>query len=134
MPIDPRARAILDQQAAAGIPPAHQLSVADARAALVARRAQTAGAPEPVERVEERSIPGPAGQIRVRAYWPRADSPLPVLVYFHGGGWVLGNLDTHDPVCRGLANAGGCLVVSVDYRVAPEHPFPAAAEDAYAAA
>ncbi len=81
-------------------------------------------------------MPGPAGALGLRIYTPvEAGGPgaLPVLVFFHGGGWVVGNLDTHDGLCRRLANAAGCLVVSVDYRLAPEARFPAAVDDAYAA-
>jgi acetyl esterase len=78
-------------------------------------------------------VPGPAGEIPVRIYTPEGGTLLPILVYFHGGGWVIGSLETHDGLCRMLANRAGCVVVSVDYRLAPEHPYPAAAEDAYAA-
>ena len=132
MPLDPQARALLDQMEAMGMPPLDALPVPEARAAIMALAA-TAGEPEPVARVENRTVPGPQGDIPVRIYVPAAVGPLPLLVYYHGGGWVIGNLDTHDGVCRQLANAVGCVVVSVDYRLAPEHPFPAAAEDAYAA-
>jgi acetyl esterase len=91
--------------------------------------------PEPVARVENRFVPGPAGALPVRIYWPHElpDEPLPALVYFHGGGFVICDLDSHDPTCRAITNSVGCVVVSVDYRLAPEHKFPAAAEDAYAA-
>jgi acetyl esterase len=78
-------------------------------------------------------IPGPGGEIPVRIYRPSDDDRLPALVYFHGGGWVLGNLDSHDATCRLLTNGAQCVVISVDYRLAPEHKFPAAADDAYAA-
>jgi acetyl esterase len=132
MPLDPQARALLDQMTAMGLPPFHQQTVAEARDAIVAFAA-AAGEPEAVSGVDDRTIPGPQGTIPVRIYTPDAPGPLAVLVYFHGGGWVIGNLDSHDGVCRLLANAARCLVVSVDYRLAPEHPFPAAAEDAYAA-
>jgi acetyl esterase len=87
----------------------------------------------PVGRVDERTIPGPGGEIRVRLYAPESRERLPVLVYFHGGGWVVGSLDSHDGVARHLARFGGCVVVSVDYRLGPEHRFPAAVEDAWAA-
>ena len=89
--------------------------------------------PEQVARVENRTIPGPAGEIPVRIYTPQGSGPFPALVFFHGGGWVICNLDTHDGTCRSLANGAGCVVVSVDYRLAPEHKFPAAPEDCYAA-
>jgi acetyl esterase len=86
-----------------------------------------------VERFEDRSIDGPAGPIPVRIYWPRQSKPLGVLVYFHGGGFVAGGLDTVDGVCRTLVDGANCIAVSVDYRLAPEHKFPAGVEDAYAA-
>jgi acetyl esterase/lipase len=87
-----------------------------------------------VERVEELTIPGPGGAIRARLYVPEgAPAARPLLVYLHGGGWVVCDLDTHDNLCRFLARESGALVLSVDYRLAPEHPFPAAVEDALAA-
>ncbi len=90
---------------------------------------------QPIGKVEDRTIPGPVGDIPLRLYTPVAagSEALPVLVYFHGGGWVIGDLETHDALCRTLANESGCKVVAVDYRLAPEHHFPAAAEDAFAA-
>lgn len=87
---------------------------------------------ESVARVEELRVPSADGDVGVRAYWPHADGPLPALVMLHGGGWFQGSLDHCDGLCRGLANGAGCVVLSVDYRLAPEHPFPAALEDAYA--
>ena len=91
--------------------------------------------PIPMARVEEVAIPGPAGEIAARLYVPASDGsdPPPLLVYFHGGGWVIGDLETHDSPCRFLAANAGVQVLAVDYRLAPEHPFPAAAEDAFAA-
>ena len=90
--------------------------------------------PIPMARVEAVAIPGPAGTIEARLYLPAgADEPSPLLVYFHGGGWVIGGLDTHDDPCRFLASHAGVRLLAVDYRLAPEHPFPAAAEDALAA-
>jgi acetyl esterase len=91
------------------------------------------GEPETVGNVEDREIPGPEGNIPVRIYTPEGNGPFPVLVFFHGGGWVIGNIETHDVVCRSLTNQAGCITVSVDYRLAPEHKFPAAPEDCYAA-
>ena len=134
MPLDPQAQAVLEQMADAGLPPLGSVSVEETRQGMVA--ATAAGEePEPVAKVEDRSVPGPGpgGQIPVRIYTPQGSGPFPVLVYFHGGGWVIGNVDTHDPTCRTLTNAAGCVVVSVDYRLAPEHKFPAAVDDCYAA-
>ena len=91
------------------------------------------GTPVPVAAVEDRQIPGPAGNIPIRIYTPQGSAPFPVLVFFHTGGWQNGNLDSQDPLCRSLTNATGCIGVSVDYRLAPEHPFPAGLQDSYAA-
>jgi len=132
MPLDPQAKAVLDQFASMGGQQLHEMSVAQARE-LILGMVALAGEPESIARIENRTVPGPAGEIPVRIYTPVGTAPFPVLVYFHGGGWVIGNLDTHDGICRSLANRVGCLVVSVDYRLAPEHPFPAAPEDCYAA-
>jgi len=117
---------------AAGGKPIEQLPVNEARSVPLAL-IELGGPAEPVAHVEDRTIPGPAQPIPIRLYRPRADEPLPVLVFFHGGGFVICNVDTHDRQCRALANASGCAIVSVDYRLAPEHRFPAAPEDAYAA-
>ena len=133
MALDPQARAVLDQMTAMGGPPINQMSVNDARQ-QAANMTSMQGVPEEVAKVEDRALPGPAGDIRVRIYTPACAGPLPVLVYFHGGGWVIGDIESNDPVCRTLSNAAGCIVMSVDYRLAPEHPFPAAVEDAYYAA
>jgi len=131
MPLDPEAKALLEQMTAA-VRPFDELSVEEARAAIATLSA-AAGEGEAVARVENRAVPGPRGEIPVRVYTPEGPAPFPVLVYFHGGGWVIGNLETHDGLCRHLANAAGAVVASVDYRLAPEHPFPASGEDAYAA-
>jgi acetyl esterase len=92
----------------------------------------TLGGTVEVARVEDRTVPGPGGDIPVRLYSPAAEAVLPVVVYFHGGGWCIGNIASHDGVCRKLAAASGLTVISVDYRLAPEHTFPCAAEDCYA--
>ncbi len=132
MPLDSQAKAVLDEMVASGQPPLNELPVAEAREAL---RGVTAlgGAPEPVAEISDWRIPGPAGDIPIRIYTPTGEAPFPVLVFFHGGGWVLGDLETHDIFCRNLVNGAGCIVVAVDYRLAPEHKFPAAPEDCYAA-
>lgn len=132
MPLDPQAQALLEQLAASGAPPLHELSVAEARQVIVDLFG-IPGEPESVGKVTNRRIPEAAGDIPMRIYTPEGNGPFPILVYFHGGGWVIGNLDAYDPTCRALTNAAGCLVVSVDYRLAPEHKFPAAPEDCYAA-
>jgi len=129
--LDPDARMLLEQLGAL-VPPFNEVGVEGARAAL-ATLAGSAGDPEPIHRLEDRVATGPAGPIPIRIYTPETDGPLPMLVFFHGGGWVIGSIATHDGLCRQLANAVGCIVVSVDYRLAPEHAYPAAAEDAYAA-
>jgi acetyl esterase len=132
--LDPQARAVIERLAASGAPPLHTLTPDEARRAYRASRAALAAAPAYVEEIRELSIPGPAGPLRARLYRPGvAGSPPPGLVYFHGGGFIYGDLDTHDIVCRGVAQCAPCAVVSLDYRLAPEHRFPAAVEDAFAA-
>ncbi len=133
MPLDPEVSSFLEMVATAGLPPVNELPVPEARERIRRGAALFGGEPEPVAGVEDRTIPGPAGPISVRVYRPDREGALPALAYFHGGGWVVGDLDTHDVPCRALANRSGCAVVSVDYRLAPDHPFPAAVEDAWAA-
>lgn len=132
MGLDPQAKFILAQMEEAGAPPMHELSPEEARA--TSDFSALAGEPEEVARVENRTIPGPGGEIPVRIYTPEGQGPFSALVYYHGGGWVIGDLDTVDVPCRLLANRAHCVVISVDYRLAPEHKFPVAADDAYAAA
>ena len=131
MALHPQCKAFLDQMAASGGRPLHELSPAEARAN--AMPPELAGPEQPVHRIVNRRIPGDGGLIAVRAYYPRDAAQLPALMFFHGGGFVLGGLDGSDRTCRALANASGCVIISVDYRLAPEHPFPAAADDAFAA-
>jgi acetyl esterase len=112
------------------------MSVAEARAnARHEAKVTDAQPPIPMLRVQELEIPGPGGTILARLYVPGGlapDTPMPLTIFFHGGGWVIGDLDTHDGVCRFLAAAAGAAVLAIDYRLAPEHPFPAAVEDAWA--
>jgi acetyl esterase len=115
--------------AAAGGPGLNEIPLDEARK-VPYQMIELGGPEEPVARVDTRVIPGPV-EIPVRVYRPSLAADLPVLMYFHGGGFVICNLDSHDRECRSLANASGCVVVSVDYRLAPEHKFPAAVEDAY---
>lgn len=132
--LHPQARALLDLMIERGVPPTHTLSVAEARRFYLERRHVTQPEPPPIDTVQALTAEGPHGPIPLRLYrHGEGSSPRPVLVYFHGGGWVIGDLDTHDTLCRQLAIASGCVVVSVDYRMGPEHPFPAAVDDACAA-
>jgi acetyl esterase len=128
--LHPQVEALRREWLAAGMRPIHELSVAEARGS---EALPPESDPEPVAEVVERSVPGPDGDIRARFYFPGEDRPWPLLVYFFGGGWVLGSLDAVDSVCRRLANAVPCAVVSVGYRRAPEHRFPAGLEDCFAA-
>lgn len=131
MPLDPQVQVVLENMKKQGVPPLHTLSVESARTVNLS---SMAAQPEEVWKVDNRKILGPAGHIPVRVYRPQSKYPLPVLIYYHGGGWVVGDLDAADVLCRQLANGANVIVVSVDYRLAPEHRFPAAIEDAYAAA
>ena len=130
MPLDPQAQEVLDLTAALGLPPNHTLTPEEARANQLAR--PRAAGPE-LAKVEDRAIPGSGAQIPLRIYTPEGTGPFPVLSWFHGGGWVLGNLDTSDATARYLAVEAGCVVVSVDYRLAPEAKFPVPFDDCYAA-
>lgn len=134
MPLDPRVRRFLDVLAAGKPPNALDTTVEERRMGL-AELMKLAGPGAAVGNIENRSIPGPAGALPVRIYSPLAavPAPSPGLVYFHGGGLVAGTVETHDGIARALAASGACRVVSVDYRLAPEHPFPAALDDALAA-
>ena len=133
--LHPKARALLDLMVANRVPPTHTLSPEQARSFYRDRRALTQPDPPEVGSVQDLSCDGPHGPIRLRLYRPRGASaaPLPVLVYYHGGGWVIGDLDTHDTLCRSLSNGAGCAVLAVDYRLGPEHRFPCAVDDAWAA-
>ena len=133
MTIDPQAKAFLDQMAALNTPALNTLTPEEARKAFDMLAELSELKPEPVAKTEDRLIPGPAGQIPVRVYTPQGSESFPVLVFFHGGGFVIGSIELYDELCRALANGARCIVVSVDYRLAPEHKFPAAVEDCYAA-
>jgi len=135
MPLDPQVEDFLRRLEAAALPPIQEQTVAQARSQMDFSTRFLGELPA-VGPVEDRHISGPDGPLRVRIITPSKDAPpapRPLLVYFHGGGWVLGNIESHEGVCRAIANASGAIVASVDYRRPPEHRFPAAAEDAYAA-
>lgn len=131
--LDPQAAALIARLAALGVPPLYTLAPAEARAAYRRRAALTQAPAAELAQVRDLQWEGAGGPLPLRIYRPTAASPLPALLYLHGGGWTIGDLDTHDVVCRDLARASGCAVVSFEYRLAPEHPFPAAADDALAA-
>ena len=132
--LDPQAQALLDLMVARNVPPTHTLSPQDARRFYLERRAVTQPPPRPIAEVRDLAASGPHGAIPLRLYRPAGvASPAPTLVYYHGGGWVMGDLDTHDSLCRDLADAARCVVVAVDYRMGPEHRFPAAVDDVLAA-
>jgi len=135
MPLDPKVQRFLERLAATNPPSALALSIEERRAGL-AQLLSFSGPPEEVAAVDQFELPGPGGPLGVRAYTPAGaciGERLPGMVYFHGGGLVAGSLDTHDPICRSLTNASRCRLLSVDYRLAPEHRFPAAVEDGCAA-
>jgi acetyl esterase len=115
------------------MPFSEELSVEQERESFRRATRLLPGSPVPIARVDDMHFMGPDATIPIRVYWPETDRDLPILLYFHGGGFRFGDLDTHDGICRSLAEKAGTLVVSVDYRLAPEHPFPAAVDDCFAA-
>ena len=131
--LHPQIEKVLEAMAGMNLRAIEDMTPAEARAQMEATAASRKAEPLPVARVENRTIPGPAGAIAVRIYWPNADGVRPAIVYYHGGGHVIGSLDTHDLVARNLCGGAEAVVVSVDYRMGPEHRFPAAVEDSFAA-
>ena len=128
MPLHPQAQEVIDATRALGLPPANTVTPAEARA----NAAQRPRAPGPeVGKVQDRSVPGPASDVPVRIYTPEGDGPFPILVWYHGGGWVVGNLDSADGTARHLCAGSRCVVVSVDYRLSPEAKFPEPFDDCY---
>ena len=134
MPLDPLVKAFLDKAAAIPRPKAWDVPPAMARQSFAGMMQLTGPKDVPVGKIDNFVIPGPGGDIRARAYGPiAAVGPQPALIYFHGGGFVVGGLESHDGLCRLFTAEGGFKVIAVDYRLAPEHPFPAAVDDAWAA-
>src|SRR6266700_6221330 len=130
MPVDPQVATLLEQMNQQGAQPFDQLTVAEARQFALAFK-DLVGEPESVAKVEDHLIPSPYGELAtgVRVYTPAGERPFPLLVYFHGSGWTIANVDISDAPCRALANAAGAVVVSVEYRLGPEHKFPAPLND-----
>lgn len=131
--LHPQIQRVLQIMAEADLKPIEAMTPAEAREQMEATAQARKAEPLPVNRVEERLVAGPAGDIRLRLYWPNSAAPPPAIVYYHGGGHVIGSLDTHDLVARNLCAGAEALVASVDYRMGPEHRFPAAVEDSFAA-
>jgi len=131
MPLDPQAATFLAEAAAAGDPPVEALSIADARLSGLGFL-DLQGEPEEVARVVHRFIPGPTADLPVRIYYPDGEGPFPAVVWFHGSGWVICNLDVNDVPARALTNRSGCVVIAVNYQKAPEHPFPVPFDDCWA--
>jgi acetyl esterase len=131
--LHPQIQRVLQVMAEANLKPIEAMTPAEARAQMEATAQSRKAEPLPVARVEERMVPGPAGGIRLRLYWPNDATPAPAIVYYHGGGHVIGSLDTHDLIARNLCAGAEAVVASVDYRMGPEHKFPAAVEDSFAA-
>src|SRR5215469_15484051 len=132
--LHPQIREVLEVMAEAGLRPIEEMTPIEAREQMEATARARKAEPLPVAKVEERLFPGPGGTTRIRLYWPQQSAaPVPAIVYFHGGGHVIGSLDTHDFVARNLCGGTGAMVASVDYRMGPEHKFPAAVDDCFAA-
>src|SRR5208282_112061 len=131
--LHPQIQRVLQIMAEANLKPIEAMTPAEAREQMELTAQARTAEPLPVNRVQERLVPGPAGNIRLRLYWPNRAAPVPAIVYYHGGGHVIGSLDTHDLVARNLCAGAAALVASVDYRMGPEHKFPAAVEDSSAA-
>ncbi len=132
MPVHPQVQAILDQFEAQGLPPFDEMGVTQARVVALGFR-DLQGEPENVGEIRDILVPGPAGRLPVRVYHPSPGRPAPLVIYFHGGGWVIGDIEAVDKPCRALANASGCVVASVNYRLSPETKFPGPVEDCFAA-
>ena len=132
MPLDPQAQSLVDAMAKLNLKPVEDSTPEEARESMRSRTAAL-GPFDEVAKVSEHRVPVKGGDITVRLYKPAAAGPHPALVFYHGGGWVIGDLYTHDGICRSLTNAAGCAVASVDYRLAPESKYPVAAEDSYTA-
>ncbi len=131
MELDPEVPPLLELFEAMGVPDPATVTPEELREAMMMPPPEN---PTPVARVEARAIPGPAGQIATRIFYPDSAPPgsAPLLVFFHGGGWVVGDVTSHDEICRQLCAGAACVVISVDYRLAPETPFPGGLEDCYA--
>ena len=138
MPLDPQVKAYLDDLAAQDIPPIDEMTIDEIRE-NTRLESLTFGDPEPLARIEDRVVPGlsdsagPGAAVPIRIYTPNVEGPLGAFVYYHGGGWVTGDIASHEGICCTLANAAACVVVSVEYRCAPENKYPTAVNDSYAA-
>ena len=130
--LHPQIQTVLEAMARLDLKPIEAMTPTEARAQMEMMAASRKAEPLPTKRIENRTIPGPAGEIPVRIYWPNAAGTLPAIAYYHGGGHVIGSLDSHDLIARNLCGGAEAVVVSFDYRMGPEHRFPAAVEDSLA--
>ncbi len=133
MPLNPQVQGFLGTLAAAGAQPFHTMEPPQCRQAINMLMSMMPPSAASIASVRDSHIAGPAGELKLRVYTPNGKGPFPILMYFHGGGFVIGDLDTFDSLCRETCGGAGVVVVSVDYRLAPEHPFPAASDDCLAA-
>ena len=131
--LHPQIEKVLEAMARLDLKPIEAMTPTEARQQMEQMAASRRAEPLPTQRIENRTIPGPAGEMPVRIYWPNAEGVRPAIVYYHGGGHVIGSLDSHDLVARNLCGGAAVVVVSIDYRMGPEHRFPAAVEDSFAA-
>jgi acetyl esterase/lipase len=130
--LHPQIQTVLEAMARLDLKPIEAMTPTEARTQMEMMAASRKAEPLPTKRIENRTIPGPAGKIPVRIYWPNTTGTLPAIAYYHGGGHVIGSLDSHDLVARNLCGGAEAVVVSIDYRMGPEHRFPAAVEDSFA--
>src|SRR5579864_7153540 len=131
--LHPQIVTALEAMARLDLKPIEAMTPPEARRQMEETSKSRKAEPLPVARVEDRTMPGPAGPIPLRLYWPDTSGPVPAIAYYHGGGHVIGSLDTHDLIARNLCHGAGALICSVDYRMGPEDKFPAAVEDSFAA-
>jgi len=134
MPLHPQVEGLLTQMGSSGLKPIHEMSPEESRVTFDAVFATLPPSQQKVASAKDRSVPTPGGSVTVRVYTPEGKGPFPVMAYFHGGGWVFGNVNTHDGVCRELCGAVGMVVVSVDYSLSPENKYPVASDECLAVA
>ncbi|MEI7553985.1 alpha/beta hydrolase [Candidatus Chlorohelix sp.] len=131
MPLEPQSKALMDELLASGVTPRYLMTPEEGRKYALRTFVELAGPPEPIYKTEDRTITTHSGNVKIRIYTPSNKPKMPALVYFHGGGWRFGSIETHEAPCRTLANLADCKVISVEYSLSPEYPFPVAMEQSY---